>query len=250
MRSLAVNYPLYAALYASHACHHSSYVSPDASTAVRCALIAADAYSGLAHGAPRQTSSLYKTGIDVAGFAVTVLNRSGEPVPTSRPRISTVREDGVAADGDLLQRRRGRTMRCHFTSACCSTPARAWSATCRFSRNAAIRFLNTFPKAIDFTFVEFADDVRAARFTQAEFPRLVERIRGSKAKGRTALYDAAQRVSGQRVRPDRQESARPLHRRRRYVELADVGSRRCVCCARPTSPCIRSAFSRAAARRG
>ena len=59
-----------------------------------------------------------------------------------------------------------------------------------FSRNAAIRFLNTFPKAIDFTFVGFADEVRAARYSQAEFPRLVERIRSSKAKGRTALYDA------------------------------------------------------------
>ena len=59
-----------------------------------------------------------------------------------------------------------------------------------FSRNAAIKFLKTFSKAVDFTLVEFADDVRAARFAQAEFPRLVERIRGSKAKGRTSLYDA------------------------------------------------------------
>ena len=59
-----------------------------------------------------------------------------------------------------------------------------------FSRSAAIRFLRTFPKAMDFTLVEFSDDVRAGQFTQGEFPRLVERIRGSKAKGRTALYDA------------------------------------------------------------
>jgi Ca-activated chloride channel family protein len=59
-----------------------------------------------------------------------------------------------------------------------------------FSRNAAIKFLKTFARAIDFTVVEFADDVRAARFSQAEFPRLVERIRSSKAKGRTSLYDA------------------------------------------------------------
>jgi Ca-activated chloride channel family protein len=59
-----------------------------------------------------------------------------------------------------------------------------------FSRNAANRFLNTFPKADDFTLVEFDDEVRAARFSQAQFPRLVERIRGRKAKGRTSLYDA------------------------------------------------------------
>ena len=59
-----------------------------------------------------------------------------------------------------------------------------------FSRNAAIKFLNTFPNAMDFTLVEFDDEVRAATFSQTEFPRLVERIRSSKAKGRTALYDA------------------------------------------------------------
>ena len=59
-----------------------------------------------------------------------------------------------------------------------------------FSRNAAIKFLNTFPKALDFALVEFSDEVRAARFSQNEFPRLVERIRSGKAKGRTSLYDA------------------------------------------------------------
>ncbi len=52
-----------------------------------------------------------------------------------------------------------------------------------FSRNAAIRFLNLFPKAEDFTLVEFSDTVRAGRFTQAEFARLVERIRIGKGEG-------------------------------------------------------------------
>jgi Ca-activated chloride channel family protein len=59
-----------------------------------------------------------------------------------------------------------------------------------FSRGAAIKFLNTFPKALDFTFVDFATEVRAATFSQVEFARLVARIRNRPAKGMTALYDA------------------------------------------------------------
>jgi VWFA-related protein len=59
-----------------------------------------------------------------------------------------------------------------------------------FTRTAAIKFLNTLTKAVDITLVDFDTEVRAARFSQAEFARLVERIRGQKAQGWTALYDA------------------------------------------------------------
>ena len=45
-----------------------------------------------------------------------------------------------------------------------------------FSRTAAIKFLSAFPKAVDFSLVDFDTEVRAARFLQSEFPRLVERI--------------------------------------------------------------------------
>ena len=47
-----------------------------------------------------------------------------------------------------------------------------------------------FPKAEDFTLVDFDTEVRSARFSQTEFPRLVARIRNRPAKGNTALYDA------------------------------------------------------------
>ena len=59
-----------------------------------------------------------------------------------------------------------------------------------FSRGAAIKFLGMFPKALDFTLVDFDTEVRCPRFSQSEFPRLVERIRNRPPKGFTALYDA------------------------------------------------------------
>ena len=60
----------------------------------------------------------------------------------------------------------------------------------RFARTAAIKFLNGLPEAEDITLVDFDTEVRVARYGQNDFPRLVERIRGRKPDGWTALYDA------------------------------------------------------------
>jgi Ca-activated chloride channel family protein len=59
-----------------------------------------------------------------------------------------------------------------------------------FTRTAAVRFLNTLTEAADVTIVDFDSEVRAARYEQREFARVIERIRGSKARGQTALFDA------------------------------------------------------------
>lgn len=132
----------------------------------------------------------YKTGVEVAGFTVTVVDRAGHTVSNLRADDFEVREDGVAqavtyfiagaAEEDTVPLHIGLLF----------DTSESMDKDLAFSRNAAIKFLKTFSKAVDFTLVEFADDVRAARFSQADFPRLVERIRSSKAKGRTSLYDA------------------------------------------------------------
>jgi Ca-activated chloride channel family protein len=131
----------------------------------------------------------YKTGIDVAAFTVTVLNRGGEPVPDLKAEEFDVAEDGVKQTISYFSAGTGEEAVPLHVGLMFDT-SESMERDMPFSRNAAIRFLNTLPEALDFTFVGFADEVRAARFSQAQFPRLVERIRGSKAKGRTALYDA------------------------------------------------------------
>ena len=132
----------------------------------------------------------YKTGVEVAGFTVTVVNRTGEIVSDLKADDFEVREDGVpqvvsyfvadTADDDTVPLHVGLLF----------DTSESMDRDLAFSRNAAIKFLKTFSRAVDFTLVEFSDDVRAARFAQSEFPRLVERIRSGKAKGRTSLYDA------------------------------------------------------------
>lgn len=59
-----------------------------------------------------------------------------------------------------------------------------------FARGAAIKFLNLLPDAEDVTLVDFDTQVRVARYGQADFPRLVERIRRRKPDGTTAMHDA------------------------------------------------------------
>ena len=131
----------------------------------------------------------YKTGIDVASFTVTVLDRAGEPVTGLERDDFEVREDGAPqAVSYFSVGESDAAVPLHI--GLMFDTSESMEKDLAFARNAAIRFLKTFPNALDFTLVEFADDVRAARFGQPEFPRLVERIRSTKAKGRTALYDA------------------------------------------------------------
>jgi Ca-activated chloride channel family protein len=131
----------------------------------------------------------YKTGVDVAGFTVTVVDRAGEPVENLRADDFEVREDGVLQSITYFSTSSGDdAVPLHV--GLLFDVSESMERDLAFSRNAAIKFLNTFPRAVDFTLVEFSDDVRAARFSQNDFPRLVERIRSGKAKGRTSLYDA------------------------------------------------------------
>ena len=57
-------------------------------------------------------------------------------------------------------------------------------------RTAAIKFLNAMEEAVDITLVDFDTEVRMARYASSEYVRLIERIRGRKTDGYTALYDA------------------------------------------------------------
>lgn len=131
----------------------------------------------------------FKSGIEVASFTVTVVNRSGEPVSGLTVDDFEVAEDGVPQALTYFGSGGGDAPAALHIGLLFDT-SESMEKDLSFSRGAAIRFLNTFPKAADFTLVEFDTEVRAARFSQAEFPRLVERIRGRRAKGRTALYDA------------------------------------------------------------
>jgi Ca-activated chloride channel family protein len=131
----------------------------------------------------------YKTGIDLVGITATVVERDNHPVTGLAADDFEVREDGVAQNVTYFGAGSDdQTIPLHI--GLMFDTSESMEKDLAFSRGAAIKFLNTFPKAADFTFVDFATEVRAATFSQQEFPQLVSRLRSRPAKGMTALYDA------------------------------------------------------------
>jgi VWFA-related protein len=118
----------------------------------------------------------YRSGVDVVSLTVTVVDRGGRPVAGLKPEDFQIQEDGAlqtlsyfspGSDEEGVPLHIGLLF----------DTSESMVQDLAFSRGAAIRFLNLFPKAADFSLVEFDTDVRAARFSQSEFSRLVERIR-------------------------------------------------------------------------
>src|SRR5262249_46001123 len=134
---------------------------------------------------------LFKAAVDLVTFGVTVTDRKGALVA-----------DLTADDFEVLEDGRKQTVR-YFASgdpdADQGPPlhlgvvidvSESMGEDMTFSKTAAIKFLNRLVHAADITVIDFDTEVRAARFSQNEFARVVERIRQKKASGYTALYDA------------------------------------------------------------
>jgi Ca-activated chloride channel family protein len=137
----------------------------------------------------------FRAGVDLVRVGVTVLDDDGRCITDLKPGEFEVYEDGARqeiaffsggreeATVDLDETQRMRLGLLFDTSG-------SMNNDIKLARSAAIKFLNTFPRAMDITLVDFDTEVRVARYGQADFPRLVERIRERKPDGWTALYDA------------------------------------------------------------
>jgi Ca-activated chloride channel family protein len=147
----------------------------------------------------------FRATVDLVHFGVSVVDKQGKPV------TGLTKDDFEVVEG-------GKKQSLQFFSA--GDPEAApplhigllldtsgsMERDMKDSRSAAIRFVNTLDHAADVTLVDFDTEVRVARFGQQDYPRLVERIRGRKPDGWTALYDAigvylngAQELEGQKV---------------------------------------------------
>jgi Ca-activated chloride channel homolog len=132
----------------------------------------------------------FRTGIDLATFAVTVVDRKGEYLTNLSLEDFEILEDGQKqaikyfARGSDLENGPEMHVGLLFDTSGSMTDA------IKLSRSAAIKFLNTLSEAKDMTLVDFDTEVRVAKYGQKDFPRMVERIRGRTPDGETALYDA------------------------------------------------------------
>jgi Ca-activated chloride channel family protein len=133
----------------------------------------------------------FKSRVDLVNLGVTVTDRKGNLVT-----------DLTAEDFEIVEDGKPQSLR-YFTGGNgdgADPPAmhlglmldvsESMGEDMSFSKTASIKFLNTLTDAVDITVVDFDTEVRAARYSQNEFARLIERIRRKKASGFTALYDA------------------------------------------------------------
>ncbi len=141
---------------------------------------------------------VFRSGVDLVTFGVTVVDRRGNFVTDLTPADFTVIEDGRdqkvqyfsggVSDGappllgaeELGRKHLGLML----------DTSGSMEVDLKLARSAAIKFLNLLPEAQDITLVDFDEEVRITRYPQRDFARLVERIRRRKPDGWTALYDA------------------------------------------------------------
>lgn len=134
---------------------------------------------------------VFQTGIDLVTFGVTVVDKKGQLVTDLTRDDFELIEDGErqsieyfatgdASGDDRIRKHLGLML----------DTSGSMQEDLKMARTAAIKFLNLLPEAEDITLVDFDEEVRATRYPQRDFARLVERIRQREPDGWTALYDA------------------------------------------------------------
>jgi Ca-activated chloride channel family protein len=149
--------------------------------------------AGLALATGLTTAQTFRAGVELVSVGVTVTDRSGAIVTRLTRDDFRIVEDGrpqsIVQFTAGLETSNGADPVATHLGLLLDTSG-SMEVDLKLSRSAAIKFLNTLPAAADITLVDFDTEVRVARYGQREFPRLVERIRGRKPGGYTALYDA------------------------------------------------------------
>jgi Ca-activated chloride channel family protein len=140
-----------------------------------------------AQGAQRPT---FRSGVDLTTIVATVSDRRGNLIPDLNRDDFEVYEDGRRQTITQFAAGIGEGEHPPLHLGLLLDVSESMGDDLAFTKTAAIKFLNLLTDAEDITVVDFDTEVRAARYSQAEFARLIERIRQKKASGNTAIYDA------------------------------------------------------------
>lgn len=156
---------------------------------MRRAIIAGFVVWAAAFTAAIDGQRVFRAGVDLATFGVTVVDRKGNLVTDLGRDDFEVIEDGKPQDVRYFAFGDGDTAPPLHLGLMLDASG-SMQSDLKLAQGASIKFLNLLPQAEDITLVDFDTQVRITRYPQREFPRLVERIRQRKPDGWTALYDA------------------------------------------------------------
>ncbi len=133
---------------------------------------------------------VFRSGTELVEFGVTVTDRRGNFVTDLKSDEVEVLEDGVPQQIQLFVRGDEAESAPDLHIGLLFDTSASMGDDINLARSAAIKFLNTLTDAKDMTLVDFDTEIRIAKYEQASFPRMVERIRARKPEGATAMYDA------------------------------------------------------------
>ena len=132
----------------------------------------------------------FRAGIELVNFGVTVSDKRGVYLNDLTTDDFEILEDGQPQAIKYFARGEEGAAAPEMHVGLLLDASGSMADNIGLARSAAVRFLNTLRDAKDMTLVDFDTEVRVARYGQADFPRMVERIRNRKPDGYTAMYDA------------------------------------------------------------
>jgi Ca-activated chloride channel homolog len=133
---------------------------------------------------------VFRGGTDLVSFGVTATDKRGTFLTDLTADDFEITEDGKPQTVKYFVRGDDADAAPELHVGLLFDTSGSMGADIALARTAAIKFLNTLSEAKDITLVDFDTEVRVAKYGQQDFPRIVERIRGRKPDGFTAMYDA------------------------------------------------------------
>jgi Ca-activated chloride channel family protein len=140
----------------------------------------------------RRPPAVFSAGLDVVNLAVAVLDERGHPVSDLSAEDFVVLEDGRPQALRLFARavEPGQEEALALDLGLLLDTSESMLQTLKLSQQAAVRFLDSIPRARDLLTVFFDQDIRVSRYDSESQQGLFDRIAEAKSAGTTALYDA------------------------------------------------------------
>ena len=132
----------------------------------------------------------FRSGVDLVNVGVMVLDKRGNFITDLTERDFEVYEEGERQTLSFFSRGDTAGQAENLRLGLLFDTSGSMNDDIELARTAAIKFLKGLPEAQDITLVDFDTEVRIARYGLRDFPRMIERIRGRRPEGMTALYDA------------------------------------------------------------
>jgi Ca-activated chloride channel family protein len=135
---------------------------------------------------------VFPTALDEVHVTVTVQDEAGRLLTGLRPEEFVVLEEGRPQKVELFARavEPGQEAAMALDLGLLMDTSQSMLKELKLSQEAAVRFLDSIPRARDLVTIFFDDDIRISRYDSENQQGLFERIHALKGGGNTALYDA------------------------------------------------------------